>query len=242
MFLVINKRSIIAVGIIILSMILTVSVLVGFNKAKEEEHIPAAAVPTANKTIVVDAGHGGYDAGASDNGVIEKELNLQIAMKLKEFLESSGSTVIVTRDSDEATYDPNRKDGTSTKQSDLNARKALVEQYEANAFVSIHMNKFTQSQFRGAQVFYASNSDDSKRLGESIQSSLKELINDGNTREPKSAGNDIFILKDAAVPSALVECGFLSNPDEAQLLKDEEYQEQIAWSVYMGIVKFFAQI
>lgn len=118
-------------------------------------------------------------------------------------------------------------------------RKAAMEKYNADIFISIHMNKFEQEKYRGAQVFYAANGEESKRLGEIIQQSLKEVLADGNTREAKKSGSNIYILKNAAVPSALVECGFLSNAEEARLLQSEEYQQKVAWGIYIGIVKYF---
>ena len=185
------------------------------------------------------APHGGIDAGAVANGVEEKNLNLQIALKLQEYIEQSGGVAILTRDSDESTQDPNRSANISQKKSDLMERKAAMEKYDADIFISIHMNKFEQSKYRGAQVFYADNGEESRLLGENIQQSLKDTLNDGNEREAKKSGTGIYILKNASVPSALVECGFLSNPEEAALLQQEEYQQKVAWAIYIGIVKYF---
>ena len=117
-------------------------------------------------------------------------------------------------------------------------RKKLVETAEADVFVSVHMNKFPQEQYRGAQVFYSPQPQESKQLGEEIQASLKEILNDGNERQAKKA-EGIFILKNTLVPSVIVECGFLSNPQEAALLKEESYRQKLAWGIYVGIVKFF---
>ena len=100
------------------------------------------------------------------------------------------------------------------------------------------MNKFPQEQYRGAQVFYSPQPQESKQLGEEIQASLKEILNDGNERQAKKA-EGIFILKNTLVPSVIVECGFLSNPQEAALLKEESYRQKLAWGIYVGIVKFF---
>ncbi len=209
------------------------------HNAVSEDAAEVFAVPTTNKVIIIDAGHGGVDAGAVANGVEEKNINLQIALKLQEYIEQSGGVAILTRDSDESTQDPNRSANISQKKSDLMERKAAMEKYNADIFISIHMNKFEQEKYRGAQVFYAANGEESKRLGEIIQQSLKEVLADGNTREAKKSGSNIYILKNAAVPSALVECGFLSNAEEARLLQSEEYQQKVAWGIYIGIVKYF---
>lgn len=210
-----------------------------YHKNPKEEAAEVFAVPTTNKVVVIDAGHGGIDAGAVANGIEEKNLNLQIALKLQEYIEQSGGVAILTRDSDESTQDPNRSANISQKKSDLMERKAAMEKYDADIFISIHMNKFEQSKYKGAQVFYADNGEESRLLGESIQQSLKDTLNDGNEREAKKSGTGIYILKNASVPSALVECGFLSNPEEAALLQQQEYQQKVAWAIYIGIVKYF---
>ncbi len=123
----------------------------------------------------------------------------------------------------------------------MTARENAAEEYGADIFVSIHMNKFSASS-RGAQVFYSPNGDKSRVLGEEIQRSLREVLGGGNTREAKkSSGGSIFVLENATVPSVLVECGFLSNAEEAALLESEEYQEKVAWAVYIGITRYFAE-
>ncbi|MBR5153037.1 MAG: N-acetylmuramoyl-L-alanine amidase, partial [Clostridia bacterium] len=123
--------------------------------------------------------------------------------------------------------------------SDLAARKQLAEESNADAFVSIHMNKFPQTQYKGAQVFYGNEPSEGKLLGETLQNTLKETIHDGNTRMAKKTDGSIFILKDTKIPSVIIECGFLSNPDEAKLLSQEEYQQKMAWGIYLGLVRFF---
>ncbi|MEG2584607.1 MAG: N-acetylmuramoyl-L-alanine amidase, partial [Oscillospiraceae bacterium] len=125
------------------------------------------------------------------------------------------------------------------KQSDLEMRKNMAEEYSADAFVSIHMNKFPQAQYKGSQVFYANEPEQSRKLAESIQQALKDVLQDGNTREAKSNERNVLILKEVKVPSVIVECGFLSNPEEAELLKSDEYRDKIAWAIYIGIVKYF---
>ena len=182
------------------------------------------------------------DNGASANGVIEKEINLSVALKLQEFIEQSGGVAILTRDEDESTEDGGRKKGVTQKKSDLMERVTLMTTANADIFVSIHMNKFPQSRYHGAQVFYANNGEESKRLGNILQKSLIQNIGDGNTRAAKLVSNNsVFVLKNASVPAALVECGFLSNPSEALLLQDEGYQRKVAWSVYMGIMEYFVK-
>lgn len=206
------------------------------------ENIPVFSVPASNKVIVIDAGHGGVDAGASANNTVEKELNLKIALKLKEYIEQSGGIAILTRDEDVSTQDTDSGKGTSAKQSDLKNRKDLVDESKADMFVSIHMNKFEQEKYKGAQVFYSNNSEESKKLGEIIQSSMREILDSENNREAKNSNGKIYVIKNANVPSVLIECGFLSNTEEAKKLSDDEYQQKVAWSIYMGITKYWLNI
>lgn len=239
MFITVRKKNIVLLFALIFTFIGLSAVIHLRHSTETEKAAEVFAIPTTNKVVIIDAGHGGIDAGAVAHGIEEKTINLQIALKLQEYIEQSGGVAILTRDSDESTQDPNRSSNISQKKSDLMERKAAMEKYGADIFISIHMNKFEQEKYRGAQVFYAANGEESKRLGETIQQSLKDTINDGNTREAKKSGSGIYILKNASVPSALVECGFLSNAEEASLLQSEEYQQKVAWGIYIGIVKYF---
>lgn len=199
---------------------------------------PVSALPVANKVVVLDAGHGGFDAGASDNGVIEKEVNLDVTLRLKEYLEQGGCTVILTRAEDVSTAREGTN-GTSAKKDDLVQRKNLANSSGADIFVSIHMNKFGQAQYKGAQVFYSEKPEEGKMLGEEIEQALKDVLKDGNQRVAKKIDGGVFIMKNTTIPSVIVECGFLSNPQEAELLKTDEYRQKLAWGVYIGIMKYF---
>ncbi len=201
--------------------------------------VEVMVTPLGAKIIVVDSGHGGLDAGASDNGAVEKELNLQIAKILQGYIEANGGTCYMTRVEDTNTADPNRSKGVTQKMSDLKMRKKSIEDKSADMFISIHMNRFSQSQYKGLQVFYDGNFEESKRLGEAIQSSVKDVLKDGNTRKAKATGDKIYVLKGNKVPSVLVECGFLSNKEEAENLKNPDYQKKIAWGIFRGIVTYF---
>lgn len=198
------------------------------------------AVPLSDKTVLIDPGHGGIDAGASANGAVEKEINLAVAKFLQEYIETGGGTAYLTRTDDSNTADPNRGKNTSQKMSDLKGRKSDIDEVKADIFVSIHMNKFEQSKYRGAQVFYDKDSDENKALAEEIQQALKDVLKDENTRTAKATGDSIFVLRDNRVPSALVECGFLSNQEEAKLLKSTGYQRKVAWGIYVGIVRYLS--
>ena len=187
----------------------------------------------SGKIILIDAGHGGPDAGASANGVSEKDINLSVAKKLREHIEAHGGTVVMTREEDCSTADG--KENGSWKVADLRKRKSMVSETGADIFISIHMNKFPQEKYRGAQVFYSGDNEESRLLGEAIQKALPEVLGDGNTRAAKKSDGNIFILKGVSIPSVVVECGFLSNKEEAELLKNEEYQGKIAYAISSGL-------
>lgn len=200
-------------------------------------------MPITNKTIIVDAGHGGIDPGAmtDDQSIKEKDVNLKITMKLKELLEASGAVVILTRNDDTSLYV--EEEGKTIRQKyneNLKNRKKIIQESSADMFVSIHLNKFQQSKYYGAQTFYSYGKEDDKKLATYIQSELKRVVDNTNNREIKPR-NDIYLLKENEIPSTLVECGFLSNDKEAKLLNDEEYQSSIAWAIYVGMQRYFSE-
>lgn len=198
-------------------------------------------MPVTNKVILLDAGHGGIDPGAlsDDESVEEKDINLQITLKLRELLESSGCLVLLTREDDVSLYEESPHKTTRQKYNEnLKNRKKMIEESGVDAFVSVHLNKFEQSKYYGAQTFYPQGQDDSKLLSKFIQDELKRVVDETNQREVKPS-NDIYLLKDNKIPSVLIECGFLSNEKESKLLNDEKYQEKVAWAIYAGIQKYF---
>ncbi len=190
------------------------------------------------KTIIIDAGHGGEDGGATDNGVSEKDVNLDIALKLRDLLILSGYNVVMTRETDMSIYDPSAQTISEKKVSDLHNRLSIINSSEDNILISIHQNKFEQSQYSGAQIFYSDNNTQSSILAESIRKSITGFLQPDNTRELKIGGNNIYILNKATVPAVIVECGFLSNPDEAKKLSDEHYRTQMAFSIYCGFLEY----
>ncbi len=204
------------------------------------EEVATIALPTFNRVFIIDAGHGSPDGGASgQSGVLEKDINLAIAQKLQVLIEQSGGIAVITRASDEAIYNSDANSIRSKKRSDLKNRKKIMEESEADVFISIHLNKFEQSKYYGAQVFYSTKNPESKLLGQTIQKELIEGIDNGNTRKAKPATNDIYLLKNTEMPAVIVECGFLSNPEEERLLQTEQYQKRLAWSIYIGLMKYF---
>lgn len=200
-----------------------------------------AAVNTAqvrDVTVVIDPGHGGEDGGAVANNIIEKDINLSVAKKVFELFELSGFKAILTRSKDTMI----NLDGTSLRErkvSDMKNRLNVFNSDESNVVLSIHQNKFTDSKYSGAQVFYSQNSQESQRLAQNLRESIITMLQPENTREIKPADKNIYLLYNAKVPSVIVECGFLSNAEEAAKLSDEEYQKQIAFAIYTGFLTYY---
>ena len=194
-----------------------------------ETNVSAEAMPLSRRIIVLDAGHGGWDPGMVQDKTEEKHINLSITQKLQTFLEQAGATVIITRVDD--------SDLSSSKSGDMHTRRLIANTSHADIFVSIHQNSFTSTKVKGAQTFYFNESDNSEKLATYIQDRLREFVDPGNKFKPK-ANKNYFVLKQTQMPAVLVECGFLSNPAEAELLQTEEYQRKIAWGIFAGIVRF----
>ena len=178
-------------------------------------------------TVILDAGHGGEDSGAVGvGGVLEKDLNLSLTVRLRDLLVFEGWRVILTRSDDRLLYDP--KINLSHKTQDLKTRLQYEAKYPDAIFVSIHMNQFPAESCKGLQVYYSPNHDASQRLAERMQSDIKSYLSPENHRECKRATTSIFILNRIRIPAVLVECGFISNPEEAALLQTVAYQKQMA--------------
>ena len=197
------------------------------------------SVPVTNRTIIIDAGHGGEDGGAvSSNGVSEAQINLNIALKLQNLLEQSGATVVLTRSDENAIYDIDKKTLRQKKNSDLKNRVKIGNTSSADIFVSIHLNKIDQSQYYGWQTFYKNGNEQGKKLATCLQNNLNEAIQKENKRTPLKI-SDIYIIKNVEIPTTIVECGFLSNPEEEKQLQTDEYQNKLAWGIYNGIMDYF---
>lgn len=205
------------------------------KRAEKEQAVSVMGEGKSSPVVVIDAGHGGKDPGkVGVNGALEKEINLQIALRLKSLLEQNDVAVVLTREEDK---DLASEQTTSRKNEDLRARVALIAAAEPMVMVSIHQNSYPEEEVDGAQVFYYSGSDSGKMLGSIIQNNLKSEIDDGNHRVAK-ANKEYYLLKKATCPAVIVECGFLSNPAEAALLVTEEYQEKLAFSIHLGIMEY----
>lgn len=177
-------------------------------------------------TIVIDAGHGGADGGAvASDGISEKVINLEIAYKLNYILRAYGLNTVMTRTDDESIHDSNAKTLREQKVSDIHKRMSIMESDENNIFVSIHQNKF-------------SNSTDSAVLANCIQNSVCSLLQNDNKRVIKKSGSNIYLLYYAKRTAVLVECGFVSNPQENKLLENSDYQRKMAFSIAFGIMEY----
>ena len=166
----------------------------------------------------------------SSRGTTEAETNLKIALKLQNLLEQSGATVILTRSDENAIYDLDSKTLKQKKISDIHNRVKIGNESSADIFVSIHLNKIPQQQYDGWQTFYNASSENGRKLAVSIQNKLNEAIQKENNRIAKTIDN-IYIIKHVEIPITIVECGFLSNPEEEKNLLEDEYQNKLAWGI-----------
>lgn len=192
-------------------------------------------------TVIIDAGHGGFDGGAvAHDGTSEKDINLNIASTVGKMLEFNGINVIMTRTDDTGTEDDRSSTISRRKVSDMKNRLSIINNTPNSVFVSIHLNKYTASSANGAQVFYSKNNSDSSNLGDCIQKSVVKQLQNDNKRVIKQATKSTYLLYNAKVPAVIVECGFLSNAEELRKLKTDEYQKQMAFSIYNGILDYLS--
>ena len=190
-------------------------------------------------TVIIDAGHGGPDGGTSaDDGTLEKDLNLQISLKLNEFLKAMGINTVMIRTEDVSIHDDGAKTIREKKVSDIRNRLSVVNNTDNSIFVSIHQNHFSQPKYKGLQVFYSKNNPESRSLADSVRQAVITDFQPDNSREIKQSGSDIYLLYHAQIPAVMVECGFLSNYEETQNLKDENYQRKLAFFIALGIMDF----
>ena len=191
------------------------------------------------KTVIIDAGHGGPDGGTNaDDGTLEKDLNLQIALKLNDFLKTMGIETVMIRTEDISVHDDDAQTIREKKISDIKNRLSVMNNTDNSVFVSIHQNHFLQSKYSGLQVFYSKNNHESRILADFVRQSVITSLQPDNSREIKESGSDIYLLYHATIPAVMVECGFLSNYDETQNLKDEAYQRKLAFLIALGITDF----
>jgi N-acetylmuramoyl-L-alanine amidase len=197
--------------------------------------------PTSDLVIILDAGHGGMDGGCSSaDGVPEKGINLNILLDVRDLLQTMGYKVEVTRDTDTSIHDKGVEGIANQKSSDMDNRLALFNKYDNAICLSIHQNLFTDPRYSGAQMFYSDNVEGSQELAQLLQKTFVQNIQPENNREIKLTGKELFLCYYSENPTVMVECGFLSNPQEAENLKSEEYQKQIAFSICSALNEYIA--
>lgn len=197
--------------------------------------VPLGSLVSGRK-IVIDPGHGGGDPGAKANGLIEKQLNLDVALRLKKHLARIGVYCVMTRETDRDYFETGNSN-TTKKRRDLDQRIQIANHSHADLFLSIHANSFPQTIYHGAQTFYSKNRPESKKLAEAIQD---QLVYDLGPNKRKARYGDFRVLEFTKMPGVIIEIGFLSNQEEAKLLATEKYREQLAMAIYHGVIKYFS--
>lgn len=237
MILLIKRRNAV---LILLILLLSIAI---FSVDGSGDPLALAANNQYKATVILDPGHGGEDPGAVSNysGIAEKDINLRIALMLKEVLEEDNYRVIMTREEDVLNYSAGTKNITEKRRQDLTARRKLIDSSGADIVVSIHLNKFEDPQYYGAQTFYPPESAESERLAVCLQNALRANVDPSNNRKALVKKERIVIFRNLVVPTALVECGFLSNSQEEALLRTVDYQEKIAKAIKKGIDDYFAE-
>lgn len=189
-------------------------------------------------TVIIDPGHGGRDGGAvGDDGTLEKDLNLAVALKLKAILESADVHVVMTRETDIELASP---DSPHKKADDLKARLQLAQNRNNAVFISIHMNKFPVEKYRGLQVYYSENDPESLTLAQLVQNTAQSALKNTSDRKVKPAGDSIYLMTHLEIPAILVECGFLSNEAERELLKSDGYQKKLALCISAALFTYIS--
>ena len=238
MFVLSKKR----MSFVLLTICLSVFSVMMVKSNSNEKIKETVTLPVSGKTVILDAGHGTPDEGAeSSNGITEAQINLKIALKVQNLLEQSGCTVLLTRSDEKAIYDLDSKTLRQKKVSDIHNRVKIGNESEADVFVSIHLNKIPQSQYSGWQCFFKEGNEKSEKLAKEIQNNLNKSIDKKNERLAMKIEN-VYIVKHVEIPLSIVECGFLSNPEEEKQLLDDEYQNKLAWGIYNGIIGYFYEI
>lgn len=226
---------------LVMSAILLIIAIVIAYRMPELVETGSALIQKAEYTVIIDPGHGGNDPGKIGvNNAQEKDINLAIALKLRELFEDEDINVIMTREEDVGLYS---ESDSNKKSADMKARCEIIntayEKDDSVITVSIHQNSYTSESIKGAQVFYYSESEKSRELAEIIQESLIKNLDNENTREAK-ANDNYYMLVNTDSPSVIVECGFLSNWEEAALLIDDDYQQQVAEAILEGVLTYFS--
>ena len=224
-------------------MIVAGYIAVKLGAAKIEASLPASGGELNQKRVIVlDAGHGGMDGGCSTaDGVPEKGINLNILLAVRDMLTACGYEVEVTRDKDMSIHDNGITGIAAQKNSDMDNRLAIFNKYSDAICISIHQNQYITPGAKGAQMFFSPQNPDSQPLAQIMQTRFVQNLQPDNTREIKQCGSELFLCHFCKNPTVMIECGFLSNPDEAKLLVTDDYQKKVAFTIFSGINEFAAQ-
>lgn len=253
MILLFRKTNVMLMGVIVLLVAALIGVQAIQGQSTSEGSVPVMGedlevslnwvetLTQAGKTVVLDAGHGGEDPGAvsSFSGAKEKDITLAIVLEAKKLLEADGYTVLLTRSEDVLNYTNENLSMTAKRREDLQARKKMMDESNADIVISVHLNAFTDSRYSGAQTFYTKQSVSSKKLAIALQEAMRAHLDEANTREALLKSEDIIITKNCKVTTTIVECGFLSNEEEEKRLTNGEYQKRIAEAIKLGVDDYF---
>lgn len=227
---------------IFLIIILTIVALFCIFLACKESNIVLSAnsTPITNHIIILDAGHGLPDEGAVGfTGTTEQAINLAIVLKLQKIIEQSGSKVVLTRSDENGIYEITENSIRNKKVSDIKNRTYIGNNNNGDVYISVHLNKYQESKYSGWQTFYQYDNDEGKKIAEVIQQEMNKNMDQKNDRKPMSL-KGVYIMDNIKIPTIVIECGFLSNPEEEQKLKDSNYQNKIAWGIYIGLQRYFS--
>ena len=231
--------------VIIFSLILS-SYCIGFrtfiNRLEDTRAVEAVLGQSDKKCLLIDPGHGGEDGGTVGvNGVLEKDLNLSLSEVLGTILEFSGYEIVQTRKEDKMLYDRNINFQGRKKMLDLKGRLEIAQTIEPDLFIGIHMNAFPEQKYSGLSVYYSKNQAKSKDAAEIIRANVKKNLQPDNNRETKAASSNIYILDRITCPAILIECGFLSNPQECEKLSSYDYRRELSFVLYASLVSFLEE-
>ncbi|MBS3937716.1 MAG: N-acetylmuramoyl-L-alanine amidase CwlD [Peptococcaceae bacterium] len=205
---------------------------------RQNSNVVIFSASLAGRVIAVDPGHGGVDPGAlGPDGLLEKDIVLDVALRLRTLLQAAGASVVMTRETDTDLSDSALgRQYSRRKRQDLERRVRIVNESKAEILVSIHVNSMVSARWSGAQAFFAEGSDEGQKLAQNLQEALREYLKNTNRQV---ARGDFYMLRQSNCPAVLVEVGFISNPREASLLASEEYRRQLAWAIFAGILRYW---
>lgn len=225
---------------ICIALVLVMSYIVVYYAAnKIDVTVPTSLPVNEDFYIVLDSGHGGLDGGCSSaEGVTEKGINLAIMLEVRDLCRLYGYNVEVTRDKDISIYDKGVEGIRNQKVSDMDNRLEIFNKHPNALCISIHQNKFTDPKYSGAQMFYSDTHPDNEKIAEIMKNKFVQNIQPDNKRETKLCGKELFLCYYCQNPTLMIECGFLSNPEEAAKLNSPDYQKQIAFTIFSGINEY----